>query len=73
MHLNDRVDRIFSLLTFFLYSVSFLCSFLMCMDQEVGQYQSQVKNEIEITIFNFIQIWNAATVSRWAKIPLILV
>lgn len=25
------------------------------MDQEVGQYQSQVKNEIEITIFNLFK------------------
>lgn len=33
------------------------------MDQEVGQYQSQVKNEIEIKIFHFIQMQNAATES----------
>lgn len=63
MHLNDRVDRISSLLTFFYIQCLFLCSFLICMDQEVGQYQSQVKNEIEIKIFNFIQIRNTATES----------
>lgn len=31
------------------------------MDQEVGHYLSQVENEIEIKIFTFIQMQNAAT------------
>lgn len=33
------------------------------MGQELGQYQSQVKNEIEIKVCNFIQMHNAVTES----------
>lgn len=33
------------------------------MGQEVGQYQNQVKNKIEIKMFNFIHMQNAATES----------
>lgn len=68
IHLSDRVDRISSLLAVCLFvSLTFWClfkcSFLICMDQEVGHYPSQVKNEIEKKIFTFIQMQNAATES----------
>lgn len=55
MHLNDRVDRISSLLTFFfnIHSFIFYAFFFSIMVQESGQYQSQVKNEIEIKMCNY--------------------